>query len=59
MAAQLLAAFIKSKGIAIKDALLCDDLATARRPVNGGTHGLDASTDAYRTGRQVLAPAAA
>jgi putative chitinase len=55
IAAELLAAFIGSKEIAIKEALLADDLATARRLVNGGRHGLEAFTDAYRTGQRLLA----
>lgn len=55
IAAQLLAAFIAAKEIAIKNALLRDDLAEARRQVNGGTHGLAEFTAAYRTGQQLLA----
>jgi len=56
IAAKLLAAFIASKHMAIKTALLHDDLATARRLVNGGSHGLDRFTDAYRTGLRLLSP---
>jgi hypothetical protein len=59
LAAQPLAAFIESKEIAIRDALLRDDLSTARRQVKGATPGLGALTDAYRRGRQVLVPAVA
>jgi putative chitinase len=54
IAAELLAAFIASKEIAIKQALLEDDLAQARRLVNGGSHGLDRFTDAYRIGERLL-----
>jgi putative chitinase len=55
IAAQLLAAFIGSKEREIKQALLHDDLAGARRLVNGGSHGLDRFTDAYRIGQALLA----
>jgi len=54
VAAKLLAAFIKSKERIIKEALLEDDLRTARRAVNGGSHGLEAFSDAYRTGQRLL-----
>jgi predicted chitinase len=54
IAAQLLASFLKNKEGLIKQALLADDLATARRLVNGGTHGVDAFTNAYRTGERLI-----
>jgi peptidoglycan L-alanyl-D-glutamate endopeptidase CwlK len=54
VASHLLAAFIKDKEIAIKQALLDDDLAAARKLVNGGSHGLDRFTDAYRVGQRLL-----
>lgn len=54
-AAALLAAFLRDKERAIKEALLEDDLRRARRLVNGGSHGLDRFTDAYRIGEQVVA----
>jgi putative chitinase len=54
IAANLLAAFVKAKEIELKQALINDDLATARRLVNGGSHGLDQFTEAYRTGQQFL-----
>lgn len=54
LAAKILAAFIAAKEIAIKQALQDDDLARARRLVNGGSHGLDRFTDAYRTGSRLL-----
>ncbi len=54
IAAKLLAAFLAAREIAIKQALLADDLRTARRLVNGGSLGLDRFTDAYRTGLRLL-----
>src|SRR5258708_7525144 len=54
IAARLLASFLKDKEGLIKQALLADDLATARRLVNGGSHGLDAFTNAYRTGERLI-----
>ena len=54
IAARLLALFMKDKEQRVRDALDNDDLRTARRLVNGGSHGLDAFTDAYRIGQRVL-----
>jgi peptidoglycan L-alanyl-D-glutamate endopeptidase CwlK len=54
VAATLLAAFLKDKERAIKEALLEDDLKTARKLVNGGSHGLDRFTDAYRRGDKLI-----
>lgn len=54
VAARLLAAFLKSKEIRIKDALLADDLAAARRLVNGGRHGLAAFSDCFRRGEAMF-----
>lgn len=54
IAAQLLARFIKRKELPIKQALLDDDLRTARRLVNGGSHGLDRFTLAYAAGNRWL-----
>jgi putative chitinase len=54
VAATLLAAFLKDKERAIKEALLEDDLRTARKLVNGGSHGLDRFTDAYRRGDKLI-----
>jgi peptidoglycan L-alanyl-D-glutamate endopeptidase CwlK len=54
IASQLLALFLKDKEERIRDALDNRDLATARRLVNGGSHGLDAFSDAYRIGENVL-----
>ena len=55
IAARLLAAFLKQKEIRIKKALLDDDLRTARRLVNGGSHGLTQFTECYRTGQELIA----
>jgi peptidoglycan L-alanyl-D-glutamate endopeptidase CwlK len=54
IAARLLAAFLEDKEIPIKQALLQGDLARARRLVNGGSHGLDRFTDAFRAGERLL-----
>jgi len=54
IAARILASFLKNKELKIKQALLTNDLATARRLVNGGIHGLDAFTSAYRTGERLI-----
>jgi peptidoglycan L-alanyl-D-glutamate endopeptidase CwlK len=55
LAARILAAFLAARRQAIKEALLEDDLVRARRLVNGGRHGLDRFTDAYRIGERRLA----
>ncbi len=54
-AARILTAFLKDKERRIKEALLEDDLRRARRLVNGGSHGLDRFTEAFRTGERVIA----
>lgn len=54
VAASLLAAFLKPHAQAMSAALLRDDFPTARRLVNGGTHGLDEFTRAYRAGMAAL-----
>lgn len=54
IAAQLLAHFLKSKERRIKEALLDDDLKTARRLVNGGSNGLDRFKDAFRIGERLI-----
>jgi peptidoglycan L-alanyl-D-glutamate endopeptidase CwlK len=56
IAANILAAFLASKEQAIKTALLTNDLAAARRLVNGGSHGLDRFSDAYTIGLNLLTP---
>lgn len=55
LAARLLATFLRDKEKAIREALLADDLRTARRLVNGGSHGLERFTAAFRTGQQLIA----
>jgi peptidoglycan L-alanyl-D-glutamate endopeptidase CwlK len=55
IAAELLAAFIKDKEQQIRNALANDDLTTARKLVNGGSHGLDDFTAAFRIGQQLIA----
>jgi peptidoglycan L-alanyl-D-glutamate endopeptidase CwlK len=54
IAAALLAAFIKAKERIIRDALLENNLLAARRAVNGGSHGLEQFTQAYRIGQSLL-----
>lgn len=55
VAGQLLAVFLKDKERDIKQALLEGDLRHARRLVNGGSHGLDRFSDAYRRGDALVA----
>lgn len=55
IAAKLLASFLAAKEVAIKQALLENDLRAARRLVNGGSHGLDRFTDAYTIGERLIA----
>jgi predicted chitinase len=58
IAARILAAFLKQQEPRLRAALALDDLAAARRAVNGGSHGLAAFTSAYRAGQALLsAPA--
>jgi len=57
VAGRLLAAFIKDKELRIKEALLEGDLRTARRLVNGGSHGLDRFEDAFQRGQEAINPA--
>jgi peptidoglycan L-alanyl-D-glutamate endopeptidase CwlK len=54
IAAGLLAAFIKDKEQRIRAALAVDDLKTARKLVNGGSHGLMDFTDAFRIGQGLI-----
>jgi putative chitinase len=54
IAANILAFFLKRKELAIKQALMRDDLRHARKLVNGGSHGLDRFTDAFRIGARLL-----
>jgi len=55
IAAKLLAAFLKDKEASIRRALQGGDLATARKLVNGGRHGLEDFEDAFHRG-QALVP---
>lgn len=54
-AGRILAAFLASRRMPLKEALLEGDLRRARRLVNGGLHGLDRFTDAWRRGDRLLA----
>ncbi len=54
IAAKLLASFLKSKEARIRSALSKNDLRTARKLVNGGSHGLDAFTQAFNIGKTVI-----
>jgi peptidoglycan hydrolase-like protein with peptidoglycan-binding domain len=54
IAAAVLAAFIADKATAAKYAIFGRDLATARKLVNGGSHGLERFRVAFVTGEQLL-----
>jgi peptidoglycan L-alanyl-D-glutamate endopeptidase CwlK len=54
IAADLLALFLADKELAIKNALLAGNMATARELVNGGTNGLDRFEDAYQRGAALI-----
>ena len=54
IAAKLLASFLKSKEARIRTALAQNDLKTARKLVNGGSHGLDQFTQAFNIGKSVI-----
>jgi putative chitinase len=54
-AAQLLARFLAEREAPIRRALAADDLAHARRLVNGGTNGLARFTSAFIIGTRILA----
>ena len=51
VAAHLLARFLKEHETALRQALATNDLAAARRLVNGGSHGLDRFSDTMRRGQ--------
>ncbi len=57
IASKLLASFIGAQEANIRGALDRDDLPQARKLVNGGRHGLEQFTDAYRKGEQLIAAA--
>ena len=54
IAAKLLASFLKAHESGIRQALAKNDLAAARKLVNGGSHGLDAFSQAFNTGKNVI-----
>ncbi|HEX6648575.1 MAG TPA: peptidoglycan-binding protein [Pyrinomonadaceae bacterium] len=54
IAGKLLASFLKAHESGIRAALSRNDLATARRLVNGGSHGLGPFTDAFNIGKTVI-----
>ena len=53
-AGDILAQFLKNSEAKVRAALAANDLKTARRLVNGGSHGLDDFTAAYNAGLQSL-----
>ena len=55
IAAKLLASFLKNKEQRIRNALAANDLAAARKAVNGGSHGLDNFKDAFNKGKNLIA----
>jgi putative chitinase len=55
IAAKLLASFLQDKERRIKEALLDNDLRSARKSVNGGSHGLERFTEAFNTGDSLIA----
>jgi hypothetical protein len=50
----ILAQFLKNKDSAIRTALANDDLLTARKLVNGGSHGFDRFEDTFNKGLNIL-----
>jgi len=54
IAGKLLASFLKSAESRIRTALAQNNMAAARKAVNGGTHGLDAFTQAFNIGKSVI-----
>ncbi len=54
IAADLLAHFLKAKEDRIRVALYLSDLITARKAVNGGTHGMDRFEAAYNQGQALI-----
>ena len=55
IAAKLLAKFLGEKETRIKEALLDGNLSTARRLVNGGRHGIERFTNAFKIGERLIA----
>ena len=54
IASQLLSVFLKDKERAIKEALLDDNLAAARKLVNGGSHGLGRFEETFIIGEELI-----
>jgi len=54
IASDLLALFLKDKEARIRDALSEGDLGTARKLVNGGSHGLREFSESYKIGNALL-----
>ena len=54
VAAKLLARFLGDREDRIRETLAANDLATARRLVNGGSNGLDRFTDAFKRGIELI-----
>jgi peptidoglycan L-alanyl-D-glutamate endopeptidase CwlK len=54
IAAELLARFLKDRENQIREAIASDDLASTRRLVNGGTHGLKDFEDAFNVGVRLI-----
>jgi putative chitinase len=54
IAAELLARFLKDRENRIREAVADHDLATARRLVNGGSHGLKDFEDAFNIGGRLI-----
>jgi len=54
IAGKLLASFLKANEAKIRAALAQNNLAAARKLVNGGSHGLDAFTQAFNIGKSVI-----
>jgi putative chitinase len=54
VAAELLARFLKDRENRIREALVSNDLARARRLINGGTNGLDRFQDAFNIGTRLI-----
>jgi len=55
IAAQLLATFLSDRQNRIREALARNDLAAARKLVNGGSNGLDRFQDAFNIGMRLMA----
>lgn len=54
VAAKLLASFLKSKEQGIRNALSAGNLTQARKLVNGGSHGLEEFTAAFKIGQNLI-----